>query len=174
MLTFVCRTLFCIPTRAAQSTASVGYVFFRFWFLYPFGICYEWLLGAVPNFILFCFGVPVTPSLLRLLSANAPSIPFHQFTCKSNEFQCHDGICVTGYKRCNGIVDCPDDSDEIDCPTMHPFDYGIFFFFFDSKCKLKFFVPTAPTHDILFYEQNHLKIVFILIDIIAKISNNQQ
>ncbi|XP_062558821.1 basement membrane-specific heparan sulfate proteoglycan core protein isoform X3 [Armigeres subalbatus] len=37
--------------------------------------------------------------------------------CGRDNFQCHDGICISGYKKCNGIVDCHDESDELDCPA---------------------------------------------------------
>lgn len=39
--------------------------------------------------------------------------------CLSFQFQCADGICIAGYKLCNGITDCLDGSDEINCPLNY-------------------------------------------------------
>lgn len=40
------------------------------------------------------------------------------FECAADQFQCHDYVCIVGYKRCNGFKDCEDGSDELYC------DYG--------------------------------------------------
>lgn len=32
--------------------------------------------------------------------------------CKPDQFQCDDGICIAGYKKCNFLYDCLDESDE--------------------------------------------------------------
>lgn len=37
------------------------------------------------------------------------------FECAPDQYQCHDNVCVAGYKRCNGIADCADASDELYC-----------------------------------------------------------
>ncbi|KAL3861185.1 hypothetical protein ACJMK2_007245 [Sinanodonta woodiana] len=37
-------------------------------------------------------------------------------TCRENQFQCGDGICIDGRRRCDGTVDCVDKSDELACP----------------------------------------------------------
>lgn len=52
-------------------------------------------------------------------------------SCEPGEFQCADGICIAGYKRCNGIVDCSDDSDEFSCSrrTYENFYDGSYYFF---------------------------------------------
>lgn len=36
--------------------------------------------------------------------------------CGPNEFRCSSGKCIKDTWRCNGTPDCPDDSDELDCP----------------------------------------------------------
>lgn len=38
--------------------------------------------------------------------------------CGENEFLCAGGFCIMGYKRCNGIRDCPSGNDEDDCPAI--------------------------------------------------------
>ncbi|XP_069938272.1 basement membrane-specific heparan sulfate proteoglycan core protein isoform X44 [Cherax quadricarinatus] len=37
-------------------------------------------------------------------------------TCASSEFTCRDGSCITISARCNNLIDCPDYSDELECP----------------------------------------------------------
>lgn len=39
-------------------------------------------------------------------------------TCSSGEYTCNDGSCIKLEKRCDLRVDCPDDSDEIDCSLL--------------------------------------------------------
>ena len=36
--------------------------------------------------------------------------------CKSDEFACQDGGCVSLSKKCDKRRDCSDGSDEFDCP----------------------------------------------------------
>lgn len=64
-----------------------------------------------------------------LCNTNSPA-PYHQYlatspgiknsTCKPNEIICvSDGRCIEGYKYCNGIVDCDDESDEFYCSGFY-------------------------------------------------------
>jgi hypothetical protein len=38
--------------------------------------------------------------------------------CRDNEFRCNDGTCVPGNSRCNRRQECPDGSDEANCPAQ--------------------------------------------------------
>lgn len=53
------------------------------------------------------------------LESSQSGVDLKQFlpSCPPDQFQCNDGICIAGYKRCNQITDCADFSDELNCPT---------------------------------------------------------
>ena len=39
--------------------------------------------------------------------------------CKSREFQCIEGTCISNELHCNGVIDCTDSSDEFLCRTLN-------------------------------------------------------
>ena len=42
--------------------------------------------------------------------------------CEENEFECANGECIDGNRKCDSIVDCFDDSDENGCGIYSIFD----------------------------------------------------
>lgn len=73
------------------------------------------------------------PSASHHHNQQTPS-PARNDRCGPDSFECHDGICIADYKKCNGIVDCHDQSDELHCPYgisflyIHPFTILLFTF----------------------------------------------
>jgi hypothetical protein len=52
---------------------------------------------------------------------------FKDPTCGAQEWQCDDGQCIDETSRCDGTLDCTDDSDESNtncCPIGQFFDYS--------------------------------------------------
>lgn len=41
-------------------------------------------------------------------------------TCGPDKFKCDDGQCIDSAFRCDTLPDCPDSSDEKDCPQVQP------------------------------------------------------
>lgn len=54
----------------------------------------------------------------------------NSFTCNfPDEFQCHDGNCISSSLVCNGQFDCFDTSDELNCKARECFSK-------EYKCKM--------------------------------------
>ena len=50
--------------------------------------------------------------------ANQTDITLNFNACTDEEFNCVDGSCIPIAERCNGRIDCPDKTDEIDCRSV--------------------------------------------------------
>ena len=58
------------------------------------------------------------------------SRPFRTASCLASQFRCTtSGFCIPSVQKCDGIVDCPDREDEIDCATPPPPGFIIYFCF---------------------------------------------
>lgn len=58
------------------------------------------------------------------LSRSNSGSDFMTHKCKPDQFRCGDGICIAGYKKCNVMIDCADESDELDCRNRIYNHYG--------------------------------------------------
>ena len=61
--------------------------------------------------------IPVPPSSTQAPTTQAPTTPQPIVVqCADDEFQCYDGVrCLQWSHRCDSIVDCHDNSDEVGC-----------------------------------------------------------
>ncbi len=48
---------------------------------------------------------------------NTNSYLISSVECRDNEFMCSDGTCTLLEWRCDGRLDCADNSDEMNCPA---------------------------------------------------------
>lgn len=64
------------------------------------------------KFARFCF------FFWLLLLLNIVQVGEPENRCAEGEFQCAIGDCIMGYKRCNGIRDCPSGNDEVGCQDI--------------------------------------------------------
>lgn len=52
-------------------------------------------------------------------------------SCLADQFRCSSsGFCIPSNQKCDGIVDCPDRDDEVDCATPPPPGFVLFFSLF--------------------------------------------
>jgi hypothetical protein len=73
-------------------------------------------------FLCLCFYIffPFLTFYLQFLFV-CNSRPFRAASCLASQFRCTtSGFCIPSVQKCDGIVDCPDREDELDCPTPPP------------------------------------------------------
>lgn len=101
---------------------------------------FVWLFSM---FLLFLSSLPLF--CVSVLSARFPSA---SVSCLANQFRCSSsGSCIPANQRCDGIVDCPDRDDEINCATSppgFPFFYFLFLVFARWFDSVYFVVDVRP------------------------------
>ena len=50
--------------------------------------------------------------------------------CADFEFMCGNGQCIDRRRRCNGVIDCDDTTDELDCGSLYIYLTGNFTYSF--------------------------------------------
>lgn len=99
------------------------------------------------------------------------------FECAADQFQCHDYVCIVGYKRCNGFKDCEDGSDELYCDygdegissslififTIFIYSFTLVGFYFFICCSC----TCIPTYPLIIIDHLIIARKFSYIDLIA-------
>ena len=61
--------------------------------------------------------------------------------CFSGHFSCYDGTCILAHYVCDGVADCPDGTDEVDCDHVCIFADG-----YDANERKNCFISCFPTN----------------------------
>ncbi len=105
-------------------------------------IIFTFLLFFVCAFMLFFFFPFLTFYFQFLFVCN--SRPFRAASCLASQFRCTtSGFCIPSVQKCDGIVDCPDREDELDCATPPP---PGFLYFSNFMLFLLIFVQQSGSH----------------------------
>ena len=60
------------------------------------------IITKLINFVVICTNYPADKS------------------CKPDQFKCEDGTCIDGGLKCDGVLQCPDSTDEVGCGMLQP------------------------------------------------------
>ena len=78
-------------------------------------------------------------------------------SCKSSEFQCHDGVCIIDQYLCDSIDDCLDGSDEVGCNEVCSFGIECFTDCKAPECSCSYnYIQHAGKCEPLFWRYNKL------------------